>query len=136
MRLFSGYTLCSGYPLRVSKTSLAYPCIPCLFTHCTPCPTTQRLFLIPHSLFRFRQPAKQLFLLSRSRNGLVPRKSNGCLRHLFALSQHQRRKPLSQNHDTPNTNQDQQPLPGRVAIYPRGVTTAAQAPTLLTQTSE
>ena len=43
---------------------------------------------------------------------------------------------MTQNYDTPNTNQDQPPLPGRVAIYTRGVTTAAQTPTLLAQTSD
>jgi len=43
---------------------------------------------------------------------------------------------LSQNHDTTNTNQEKQPLPGRVAIYTRGVTAAAQTPTPHVQTSD
>lgn len=43
---------------------------------------------------------------------------------------------MSQNHDTTNTNQEKQPLPGRVAIYTRGVTAAAQTPTPHVQTSD
>jgi DNA invertase Pin-like site-specific DNA recombinase len=132
MRLFSGYTLYSEYPLlRVSRISPAYSRTPCLFTHCTPCrkKTLHRQRMV-HRLNTRSPPCTPIHLVVLRKGTLHPMTLNASVRHLYALSAQKRSKfTMTQHNDQPKTL-PVSPANGRAAIYAR------VAPGARTQTTQ